>query len=173
MEKNGSRTANYRDLFPVPAAAGDVLNCAEAGVLGMLPGLIGTMQAAEVIKLITGINQLLTNCVLTYNALTNELFQIAIAPFGAVSGGPKTKAAFLKWDYDWACASTPVEISAADFETLLHDASVTGICKCGKPVTSGSSSFSRTSITVTEASCSNVSKSAALISTGVEAQAQS
>ena len=46
---------NYRDLFPDPPKDDEVLNCAEAGVLGVLPGIIGTMQANETIKLITGI----------------------------------------------------------------------------------------------------------------------
>ncbi len=44
----------YRCLFPVPPKPGEVPNCAEAGVLGVLPGLIGTVQAAEAIKLIVG-----------------------------------------------------------------------------------------------------------------------
>ena len=48
------RTANYRDLFPVQPEQNEVLNCSEAGVLGVLPGIIGSMQASEAIKLITG-----------------------------------------------------------------------------------------------------------------------
>ncbi|MES1225909.1 MAG: HesA/MoeB/ThiF family protein, partial [Bacteroidota bacterium] len=43
---------NYRDLFPQPPAHGAIANCAEAGVLGALPGIIGNMQANETIKLI-------------------------------------------------------------------------------------------------------------------------
>jgi len=46
---------NYRDLFPTPPPPDLVPNCAEGGVLGVLPGIIGSMQAAEIIKLITGI----------------------------------------------------------------------------------------------------------------------
>ena len=122
----GGRTANYRDLFPVPPAAGEVLNCAESGVLGVLPALIGTMQAAEVLKLITGIGQLLLDCLLTYNTLTNQLFQIAIAPSEATSDLiPKDAAAFLSMDYDWACAApNVVEINSEDFESLMHDPSI-------------------------------------------------
>ncbi len=55
LDATGRRGPNYRDLHPEPPAAGTVPNCAEAGVLGVLPGIIGSMQAAEVIKLITGI----------------------------------------------------------------------------------------------------------------------
>src|SRR5204862_3188744 len=48
---------NYRDIFPDPPKDGEVLNCAEAGVLGVLPGIIGTMMANETIKLITSIGE--------------------------------------------------------------------------------------------------------------------
>ncbi|RZJ99252.1 MAG: HesA/MoeB/ThiF family protein, partial [Flavobacterium sp.] len=48
-------STNYRDLFPIPPNPEEVPNCAESGVLGALSGIIGTMQAAEAIKLITGL----------------------------------------------------------------------------------------------------------------------
>ena len=57
------RAINYRDLFPTPPKDDEVLNCAEAGVLGVLPGIIGTMQANETIKLITGIGKPLINTI--------------------------------------------------------------------------------------------------------------
>ncbi len=52
---DGNRGPNYRDLFPEPPPPGSVPSCAEAGVLGVLPGIIGSLQANEVIKIITGI----------------------------------------------------------------------------------------------------------------------
>ena len=58
----------YRCLFP-QAADGMVANCAEAGVLGVLPGVLGTLQATEAIKLITGVGEPLTGRLLTYDAL--------------------------------------------------------------------------------------------------------
>lgn len=60
----------YRCLFPEPPAAGTVPNCAEAGVIGVLPGLIGTIQATEAIKLITGIGEPLSGRLFLWNALT-------------------------------------------------------------------------------------------------------
>src|SRR6185436_2334238 len=58
VKKNKTEeTVNYRDLFPHPPGENEVLNCSEAGVLGVLPGIIGTMQANETIKLITGIGK--------------------------------------------------------------------------------------------------------------------
>ncbi len=62
----------YRCLFPEPPEAGTVPNCAEGGVLGVLPGLIGTMQACEAIKLLTGVGEPLSGRLLLWNALTQS-----------------------------------------------------------------------------------------------------
>lgn len=59
----------YRCLFPEPPAAGTVPNCAEAGVLGVLPGLIGTAQACEAIKLLAGLGEPLSGRLLMWDAL--------------------------------------------------------------------------------------------------------
>jgi sulfur-carrier protein adenylyltransferase/sulfurtransferase len=58
----------YRCLFP-DATTGPVPNCAEAGVLGVLPGVLGTLQATEAIKLVTGVGEPLIGRLLTYDAL--------------------------------------------------------------------------------------------------------
>lgn len=68
LQEDGIRGVNYRDLFPVPPAAGLVPNCAEGGVLGVLPGIIGSMQASEVIKVITGIGEALVNRMFIFDA---------------------------------------------------------------------------------------------------------
>src|SRR5436190_18794782 len=70
---------SYRDIFPDPPKEGEVLNCAEAGVLGTLPGIIGTMMANETIKLITGIGEPLVNQLLTYNALNNQVYLLNLS----------------------------------------------------------------------------------------------
>ena len=59
----------YRCLFPEPPAAADAPNCAEAGVLGVLPGIIGLLQANEAIKLLLGIGQPLVGRLLCFDAL--------------------------------------------------------------------------------------------------------
>ena len=53
-DKDGKTGPNYRDLFPTPPPPGLVPSCAEGGVIGVLPGIIGSLQANEVIKVITG-----------------------------------------------------------------------------------------------------------------------
>ena len=68
LDKNGERGPNYRDLFPSPPPPGMVPNCAEGGVLGVLPGIIGSMQANEVIKIITGVGEPLSGRLFLFDA---------------------------------------------------------------------------------------------------------
>src|SRR4030066_2366407 len=68
----------YRCLFEDPPPAGLVPSCQEAGVLGVLPGVIGTLQAVEVIKLILGIGKPLIGKLLLYNALDAEFRQVRV-----------------------------------------------------------------------------------------------
>jgi molybdopterin/thiamine biosynthesis adenylyltransferase len=66
---DGRPNPSYRDLFPEPPPDGLVPSCAEAGVLGALTGVVGTLQALEVIKLIAGIGEPLIGRLLLYDAL--------------------------------------------------------------------------------------------------------
>ena len=61
---------NYRDLFPVPPPPELAPNCSEAGVLGILPGIVGTIQATEAIKAILGVGEVLRGKLLTIDSLT-------------------------------------------------------------------------------------------------------
>jgi len=67
--KDGKPNPGYRDLFPEAPPPGLVPSCAEAGVLGALTGVVGTLQAMEAIKLITGIGEPLVGRLLLYDAL--------------------------------------------------------------------------------------------------------
>ncbi len=66
----GRQNPSYRDLFPAPPPPGVVPSCAEAGIVGALTGVIGTLQAMEVIKLVTGAGEPLIGRLLMYDALT-------------------------------------------------------------------------------------------------------
>jgi molybdopterin/thiamine biosynthesis adenylyltransferase/rhodanese-related sulfurtransferase len=68
--KEGGFSANYRDLFPLPPDPDSVPNCEQAGVLGVLPGMIGCMQANEVIKIITGLGEPLSDKLLLLDSMT-------------------------------------------------------------------------------------------------------
>lgn len=69
----------YRCLFAEPPAPGSIPSCAEAGVLGVLPGVLGTIQATEAIKLIVGIGEPLIGRLLTYDALELRFQEFAFA----------------------------------------------------------------------------------------------
>ncbi|MFM9839207.1 MAG: molybdopterin-synthase adenylyltransferase MoeB [Cyclobacteriaceae bacterium] len=66
---DGSRGPNYRDLFPIPPPPEMVPSCSEGGVLGVLPGIIGSMQANEAIKVLAGIGTTLSGRLLLFDAL--------------------------------------------------------------------------------------------------------
>jgi sulfur-carrier protein adenylyltransferase/sulfurtransferase len=67
---NYQNSPNYRDLFPTPPSPELAPNCAEAGVLGVLPGIIGSLQANEAIKLLAGIGEPLVGKLFVMDALT-------------------------------------------------------------------------------------------------------
>lgn len=118
---------NYRDLFPDPPREGDILTCETAGVLGVLPGIIGSMMACEAIKIITGIGLPLAGRLLCYNALNNQVFEFQVAP--AVQTRmliPANAEAFKAMDYDETCTSAPAsfEIGSDDFRQLLESGNV-------------------------------------------------
>lgn len=71
-DSNGITGPNYRDLYPTPPPPGLVPSCSEGGVLGVLPGIIGSLQANEVIKVITGVGETLSGRFFVFDALTFE-----------------------------------------------------------------------------------------------------
>ena len=100
-EKNGAYSANYRDLFPSPPEPESVPDCSQAGVLGVLPGMIGSMQATEAIKVITGIGSPLAGKLALFDALSMEMTIITIPERGARLG---IKSLI---DYDDFCGINP------------------------------------------------------------------
>lgn len=70
----------YRCLFPEPPRAEDAPNCAEAGVLGVLPGVIGLLQANEAIKLLLGVGEPLAGRLLGFDALAARFRETRLAP---------------------------------------------------------------------------------------------
>lgn len=70
-------TACYRCMFNSPPPPGAVPTCSQAGVLGAIAGMLGTIQAAEVLKFLTGVGELLTNKLLTFNAKTMDFRKIS------------------------------------------------------------------------------------------------
>ncbi len=78
--KSGELNPGYRDLFPEPPPDGLVPSCAQAGVVGALTGVMGTLQAMEAIKLITGIGEPLVGRLLMYDALGARFEEVRYRP---------------------------------------------------------------------------------------------
>ena len=98
----------YRCLFPEPPAPGTVPNCAEAGVLGVLPGIIGMLQAIETIKLIVGIGEPLVGRLLHFDALRMKFRELNLRrdPQCPVCGENPT--IFSPIDYEEFCGARAV-----------------------------------------------------------------
>ena len=108
----------YRCLFPEPPTAGTVPNCAEAGVLGVLPGIVGTMQAVEAIKLILGIGETLVGRLLHFDALKMKFreFKLRRDPECPVCGENPTIVAPI--DYETFCGNTPANAVNGDHDAM-------------------------------------------------------
>jgi len=71
---------NYRDLYPEPPPPGMVPSCAEGGVLGILPGIIGLIQATETVKIILGKGETLSGRLMLYDALNMKFRELKLRP---------------------------------------------------------------------------------------------
>jgi molybdopterin/thiamine biosynthesis adenylyltransferase/rhodanese-related sulfurtransferase len=98
----------YRCLFPEPPPPGSVPSCAEGGVLGVLPGIVGTIQATETIKLILGIGETLAGRLLLIDALSMQFRAMTLRKDPACPAcGTRTITALI--DYDEFCGTPHVE----------------------------------------------------------------
>ena len=128
VNNKGERGPNYRDLYPTPPPPGLVPSCAEGGVLGVLPGIIGSLQALEVIKVITGIGEPLSGRFFTFDALNfeNRTFNIKRRDDNPVNGKNPTIHELI--DYEQFCGMRAVEEKPAKEITArdLYDWQVKG-----------------------------------------------
>lgn len=112
----------YRCLFPEPPAAGSVPGCGEAGVLGALCGVIGSLQALEAIKLITGIGEPLRGRLVTYDALATAMQTLTLPRHpGCPLCGPAASIHDLDPSrYTTTCAPSPSIPSMPEAEYPLE-----------------------------------------------------
>ncbi len=94
------RGPNYRDMVPEPPPADLAPSCAEAGVLGVLPGIIGSLQALEAIKLIVGIGDPLIGRILAFDALEQSfrIFKIQADPANPVTWERRDEIVIAEYD---------------------------------------------------------------------------
>lgn len=117
-DSSGVTGPNYRDLYRTPPEPGLVPNCAEGGVLGVLCGIIGTLQANEVIKVITGVGEPLSGRFFVFDALS---FETRILKISKQQNSPEIKELI---DYEQYCGIRAVEekvkeITVSEFEQWL------------------------------------------------------
>jgi sulfur-carrier protein adenylyltransferase/sulfurtransferase len=111
---------NYRDLFPIPPQEGEVKNCGEAGVIGVLPGIIGTMMACETIKLICNIGQALVDKIFSIDVLSMNSYTYGIQSNEAAKKlMPKSLTALTSTDYEAACG-IPSKAMQIDAEICIE-----------------------------------------------------
>ncbi len=102
----------YRCLYPEPPPPGMVPSCAEGGVLGVLPGIIGCIQATEILKLILGKGSLLTSRLLLFNALDMKFRELKLRrdPKCPVCGDHPTITELI--DYEQFCGVVPEPVAS-------------------------------------------------------------
>lgn len=108
----GPGTPCYRCLFPEPPPPGTVPSCAEGGVFGVLPGIVGSIQATEAIKLVTGVGDPLVGRLLLFDALAMEFTTVNLRwdPACPVNGERPTVTELI--DYDAFCGLAPGQAPA-------------------------------------------------------------
>ncbi len=111
----------FQCLYPEPPPPGTVPSCAEGGVLGVLPGIIGIVQATEILKLVLGLGQSLLNRLLLFNALEMRFREIKIRrdPDCSICGeNPRIKALI---DYELFCGTNLTNQSMHPDEVTVQD----------------------------------------------------
>ena len=103
LRPDGSRGPNYRDLFPSPPPPGLVPSCSEGGVIGVLPGILGSLQALEVIKVISGVGDVLDGRLFLFDAATFGTRTLKVRPNAKnpLTGEHPTQTALI--DYEMFC----------------------------------------------------------------------
>lgn len=104
----------YRCLYPTPPAPDEAPNCSEVGVIGVLPGIIGTLQANEVIKIITGIGEVLSGKLLTIDALSMNVETFSFVP------NSENKKISVLTDTEQLCSNPVKEISAEELKQKIN-----------------------------------------------------
>ena len=109
---------NYRDLFPEPPPPGMVPSCAEGGVLGVLCGIIGSIQATETIKIILGSGNTLSGRLLLYNALEMKFRELKLRP------NPERPVIEKLIDYQEFCGIPQAKAEAEKQKTAMDEMTV-------------------------------------------------
>lgn len=106
---------HYRDLYPEPPPPGMVPSCAEGGVLGILPGIIGVIQATETVKILLDVGQTLSGRLLIYDSLKMSFREIKLRK------NPDTPKVEKLIDYEEFCGLNKPEENEKDLEISIDE----------------------------------------------------
>ncbi len=109
---------NYRDLYPEPPPPGLVPSCAEGGVLGILPGIIGTIQATETVKIILGAGETLSGRLLLYDSLNMKFRELKLRP------NPERPVIETLIDYEEFCGIPQAQAAEAQEQAAAPEMTV-------------------------------------------------
>ncbi|MGI0489324.1 molybdopterin-synthase adenylyltransferase MoeB [Pantanalinema rosaneae CENA516] len=109
---------NYRDLYPEPPPPGLVPSCAEGGVLGILPGVIGVIQATETVKIILGTGNTLSGRLLLYDALNMKFRELKLRP------NPERPVIEKLIDYEMFCGIPQAKAAEAQAQAEMREITV-------------------------------------------------
>jgi adenylyltransferase/sulfurtransferase len=120
-DASGQLGPNYRDLYATPPPPGLVPSCAEGGVLGVLPGIIGSIQALEVIKVVTGVGDVLSGRIFSFDAMgfQSRIFNIKRNPDNPLNGDNPTISKLV--DYEAFCGVPAVEKKIKEIDVFEFD----------------------------------------------------
>jgi len=136
--QDGLLGPSYRCLFPMPPSSEESPSCSEVGVLGVLPGIIGTLMANEVIKIAAGLGQILSGKMLLFNSLKMNFnfieFERELHPSILA---PNTKESFEKFEHEYFCnggsQSEFKELSIEEFQKLLYEGKIQQLIDVREP----------------------------------------
>jgi sulfur-carrier protein adenylyltransferase/sulfurtransferase len=109
---------NYRDLYPEPPPPGMVPSCAEGGVLGILPGIIGVIQATETVKIVLGKGTTLSGRLVLYDALEMKFRELKLRP------NPIRPVIEELIDYEQFCGIPQAKAAEAEEQSMLAEMTV-------------------------------------------------
>jgi sulfur-carrier protein adenylyltransferase/sulfurtransferase len=110
---------NYRDLYPEPPPPGMVPSCAEGGVLGILPGVIGVIQATEAVKIVLGTGTTLSGRLMLYDALNMKFRELKLRP------NPVRPVIDKLIDYEMFCGIPQAKAAEAEAQQGIQEITVT------------------------------------------------
>lgn len=129
----GENACNYRDLYPKMPSASEIPNCAETGVIGVLPGIIGNLMALEAIKVMSGFGKPLKNRVLFFNSLSSQTYEVEIFPNPeAQEVMPASLASFEIMDYELACEGIKQLTWSEAMKKMNHDVAFVDVREPGE-----------------------------------------